>query len=1251
MSLKHESISILRHWLFEVDDLRRQISDGMTGSSSRVSVELLRSANRDLCKGLAEKFVEFTKRHNIGTDGDRENFWGEVLVWTLNLDSSIKPWSFFRKSFSQINEFDTSYNFDTRYNNFFETYYRNNTDENSTTMSELHYRTNFNDCFLLKFCNSKHSAFQLDIKDLTRTEICSVSCDGINEWRGKAVTFLSHLQSDIDAAWEPKHHDTFKELCKDYPAIEFCGNASENSQKVKAAFTQGLPWAFILYCFKNAKLIDQEVFVYFFPSQPPLGNRKYIDPLLATSFVLATSKELRDEEIELLLSVSAATQPKVAEFVVERFLNLRFLQSIVRVAKAAVFSRNFSHVTGSHVISNPNFAEQLVTNGRANLLSHFNAAKKKFDENFKAEVAYQKKTGPPPASIPWEPWNNVACLLSDSIERLENPRLDLSGINRFHGYLQARFDFIARAIEDTQDQPEPVFFIAELFNGFLEQEEFLDTLVADLGVRLANMKFVVRFEFGDNDSSQVFFRTFEQASESNEKETGCCYKNWVSEQKNTEIEQHDFLIGLPGGMIAAQAFYSLLENVIRNSVKYQSKLAMSEPYTLTIAIKDCERQKKEQDNRALENRYLIAIHDNWSTGDAGYEKVGRVIETPLVSAEGKPEKFGLGVQEMKLCAESLVTAEFESSLNETTRDGNRIVANGELSDRHQNLQIKAQETAAPLTFLLELEEPVLLGLVTNTSIGTPSCKSVVHVDNSVEVFKGKSAHMLVVDAQKQDELAEFLNMASAEDKNHRLLPCRVLVLGNGTHKLHKDLKPWVDRRRVHFLPCSTTYGIMFGRQDAIGTSVQIDANLDSDSSKTCCSIGWKDWWDIKNDSEKTAIERDKHRVLIASVAWLRAYKAKEMKCLADSADHRCAVKPWLLLIGFERSHEQIAAAWGAILAEFNTHSDIIKVIVRSSLKGGVAQTVAGSYDDSSLSFDESDPKAFINTHLNELDESVRKRLIVFDNHGKCFGKKWSHDAEKVCDFQTSVRYFQTFSGGTPDLYRILSRPPQTIFGFSFLIHSLVESCLTNVAIVDERLASDLMFGDADDGTTGNYFDNRLATHQKSRVFPIFTIASKSDTHLEHERHHYTPEHKSAYEKLVKTDACSKEGIAYPVLPNQSEMAELQILKLNNERQFELIKANELKPSDLLSCDVLIVHEGALDILQGKGGIEWKPEYDRFLYDIAPLVFRTSGRGRETKNFQKTVPFIEFHIVSSAVLTSRNKYGLIRGVLGATGQDI
>jgi hypothetical protein len=993
-----------------------------------------------------------------------------------------------------------------------------------------------------------------------------------------------------------------------------------------------LEWAIIW----NRAMNPDWTHIYFIPSASAA-------PVVSSGIVVARKGAFSSEQMRIVeAALTLVSSPCERSLYESDWLN-----ESRRTTKAAIFSRNFSHVTGSHVISNPDFAEQLVRNGRAELLSHFTATKGRFDANYKAEVAFETNHGPPLATDRWEPWNDVECLLSESIKQLRKPRLDLKAINRFHGYLQARFDFIARAIEDTHDRPEPVFFIAELFNGFLEQEEFLDTLVADLGIRLSNMKFEVKFELGDSNGSLEFVRTFEQALAN-----GDCRK-WVAKQGDVNIEQYDFMVGLPGGMIASQAFYSLLENVIRNSVKYQPKSIESEPYTLTVVVKDFEHRKKEQDDKTLpqapdgvlENRYLIAIHDNWSTGDVGYEKVKRVLETPLVSAEGKPEKLGLGVQEMKLCAESLVTAEFKSSFNRTELEGSRIVAKGKLSDSHQNLQIRASELADPLTFLLELVHPILLGLVTNTSTNTPSSRSIVRVESSVKpFFTGQSAHVLVVDAKKQDELADYLNMIIDKDKNHRLLPCRVLVLDNGRAKLHEGLKRWVAGRRVYFLSCATAYDILFDSHNASGTPAQKDTNLDIELSKTCCSIGWNDWWNKKIDAEKTSVEKDKLRVLIASVAWLRAYKTPEMKKPADSSDRPCAFKPWLLCIGFERTHAQVAEAWRGILAEFNEHSDLIKVIVRSSPKDGVAKTVDGSYIDSSLSFDENDPNAFINTHLNELDESVRKRLIVFDNHGRCFGKKWSHEAEKACDYQDSVRFFQTFSGGTPDLYRILSRPPKTIFGFSFLIHSLVESCLTNVAIVDERLAGDLMFGDAEDGTTGNDFDNRLATHQKSGVFPVFTMAPKSDARAGRTGH-FTPEHKSAFEKLVKTDVCSQEGIAYPVLPNQNDAAELQILKLNNDKQFELRKSGEL-----LKCDLLIVHEGALDILQGKDGIEWKREYDSFLYEIAPFVFRTSGRGRETKNFQTTVPFIEFHIVSSAVLTSRNKYGLIRGVFGTTGQE-
>lgn len=904
-------------------------------------------------------------------------------------------------------------------------------------------------------------------------------------------------------------------------------------------------------------------------------------------------------------------------------LILRLKSFTTRVARTAIVSRNFSHITGSHVISNPEFAMHLVANGREKLLESFENVKKIFTDSRAVEFEHAENDGPTRVGSRWDPWNAVSGLLDDKIKELKD-RVDLTAINRFHNYLQARFDFIAGAIEETNDQPEPVFFVSELLNGFLEQEEFLDTLVADLGVRLADMKFEVSFEFSGGDPVR-FWRKYSQIDNGN---------SWEPDPQNKrsgdQIENYDFMVGLPGGLIASQAFYSLLENVMRNSIKYQfQEITKDEPYTLSIAIKDADQRKAEQkqkerkeqiDPTRFEGRFLVEINDSWSKNEYGAKAVSKILGEPLVSSQGEPAKTGLGVQEMKLCAESLVSADFQTTLNRTEVTNGAVTATGMPADPHQDLFLGKGEVAAPLTFLLELEQPVLLGLVTEAF--ERADKGIICVAQDMKAFQGKSAHILVVDAAKQNDLVVFLN--ENNETHHRMLPCRVLVLGDENAELDSQLTEWVERRRrIHFLKCDTAYEGLFKSHGADPATPEATATDDED----------------QNRKQK---KKDQQDVLTAYDAWLRAYKGQSGNA-----------EPWLLCIGFEREFKQVQNAWNGVIDKFNAKSRIIKIAVRSKLRDVKAQIVGGSH---------SDPRLDDSLKLESLDVSLRQRLLVFDNHGRCFGNNWSLGSENEWDYRKSLRYYQRFSGGTPDLYRLLSHPPKSAFAFSFFIHSLVESCLTNVLIVDERLAGNLLFGDAD--RTNNQFNNDLAAHQKAGVFPIFTmkhspsrtdfIASENtetnDNNSDREGH-YTPEHKSTFEKIVACDEIrDREGIAYTSSGNQNCFgdncrcsAAVKLLIVDSNGNFEL--------DESLKFDVLVIHEGALDILKGKGGINWLKDQDHCLYEMAPILVRTSGRGRRTVNLNPTVPFIEFHIVSSAVLTSRNKYGLVRGLYGATGQDL
>ena len=84
----------------------------------------------------------------------------------------------------------------------------------------------------------------------------------------------------------------------------------------------------------------------------------------------------------------------------------------------------------------------------------------------------------------------------------------------------------------------------------------------------------------------------------------------------------------------------------------------------------------------------------------------------------------------------------------------------------------------------------------------------------------------------------------------------------------------------------------------------------------------------------------------------------------------------------------------------------------------------------------------------------------------------------------------------------------------------------------------------------------------------------------------------------------------------------------------------------------------MDILVAEG-VVWKGtekhEHEQLLmqlqalYQLAPMIIRTSGRGRKSRLLGEHLPFIEFTQVSSALLTARNKFSLVRAMLGSVGR--
>jgi hypothetical protein len=299
------------------------------------------------------------------------------------------------------------------------------------------------------------------------------------------------------------------------------------------------------------------------------------------------------------------------------------------------------------------------------------------------------------------------------------------------------------------------------------------------------------------------------------------------------------------------------------------------------------------------------------------------------------------------------------------------------------------------------------------------------------------------------------------------------------------------------------------------------------------------------------------------------------------------------------------------------------------------------------------------------DDTSDKNTLVFDNHGNCFPE--AYRLQKATSLQKSTRFYQKLSGSvSPDLFRMLSRPPQDKFSFRFFIYSLVESCLTNVVVVDERLAWSLVEGYGIDEPNCNFAQD-LLEHQKAGIFPVFRFRQGETPNAENATADedqsigfYNSVHKDRLDECLgaSRSTLQNEGISFAATANGS--SSLGLITPSGSNPGEAV-GFEILP-DIKDADVILIHEGAMDILTDQMGVKWvgidkveehKKQHEKqlqALYQLAPIIIRTSGRGRKSKLLGEHLPFIEFGQVSSSLLTARNKFALVRGLLGSVGSE-
>jgi hypothetical protein len=964
--------------------------------------------------------------------------------------------------------------------------------------------------------------------------------------------------------------------------------------------------------FWNRLISAKWKYLYYIPSA--IGTEKAKGGL-----VLATQKELPNHSV--LYAKAAITILSAGPE--RKSLEVEWRKELQRAARAAVFARNFSHITGSHIVSNPEFRHSLAGN---ELMYDFRRRLEQNIDNFKAAENNLLKFMFDDNKSPEHAFSAAAKELEDVRDKLGTGEVLLENTRRFHEYLQGRFDFIARAIDDLKDQNEPVWFVKDLLEGFLNQTAYLDNLVADVGLRRADMEIYLRIcaEDNKNDYDKYVARWAPQA----EATDGIHYPLeviWEEEESgNPGVRKRpEKMVSLPGGMGSAHAFYSLLENIIRNSAKYgtlkKGRAKLEEKYKLTLQI---SQMSGKDGNPAYQ---LISIWDNYSL--AAYKEAETYIETYIqiqarleknfVRDDGQAEGDDLGMMEMQACAKFLCRE--NEGLYPGGRPKHLINENASLDERRRfNLWTSSLKESQridpqnpPLVFQMAFNKTTLMACCTpKAKDQTNNRKSeLICWFEEIGTVRDFSPFLLVLDGSQP---SSDIVVALAQDQT--AYPQRIVVVCTDKDRLIEWTKS-------------------LGRK-SLGESRlphrRIVCLLDKDIYKDIFSAP-------QNYHEEDAI-------LAGYKAWLKAWKPPpQYPNPANPAGKKSS--QWHLWIGLQRQGTQVQEAWENADKYFSDDS-LVRVMVASfSAKDNApfkTKSTETIYEDGEERYWEDERKA----------PASHKKALVFDNHGHCFqGAQIGVDSLAI-----STRFYQKLSGSvSPDLFRLLSSPPQDKFSFRFFLYSLVESCLTNVLIVDERLAMTLL---ESNGVTNDNFSSDLLEHQNAGIYPVFRFRCKTDLPNDKKIGFYTQRHRERLDAIIANqisesdpkDITEHEGVILAANEKSDIKGEYKLLTPVSKKKLML--------SNYKKVDVILIHEGAMDVLVAEG-VKWEGTENRkqllkqlqALYQLAPMIIRTSGRGRKSKLLGEHLPFIEFTQVSSALLTARNKFSLVRALLGSVGRTM
>jgi len=896
------------------------------------------------------------------------------------------------------------------------------------------------------------------------------------------------------------------------------------------------------------------------------------------------------------------------------------LEFRANLAKASIMSRNFSHNVGSHALANPSIYDFL------NLT-------------------------PQPGK-------------EQTVDRRAATAESVSRLKTFHGYAQGRLDFMARAMTGSGERPEPLFFVGDVLNGFLRQGVLLNALLEDGGYDASQLEFEVEIATGSSEQSEVLFKWND-------------HELRFIPTKSGEFE--DVLVGIPGGKIACHALYAFLENVLRNAVKYRRIQSSTRTLHLLLHLDKCKavRTNPESTSELDEiDAWNLRITDNISL-DTDFEvstRIRRYINSPLISdAEGTQfPVHGHGIQEMKVCAEILAggasgirfPADGDDASEQNSKDcGSNyeyrkylqryFEADNLHGDAHDSGRVRINSRQAlrcyssehngqrNLVYSLLFPKPTLLGIV---SLGKQLDEPTAFPAESIKCFDDLNAmaktgvHLgLILDVKQDSDDDAVKDVLQKVAVLHPALPFRLMVLTARPETWRNYLTAQNEACLVRPPDSPFICGkhIPAQRLRVVDAMAELIHGCDLTTFPNCIQ-------DLSSFQSFGAVGCDAF-VLWAYDLWIRTFKP-----LAD------ATSAWKLCIGFDCDSRRIlgddghsvwgdgVARWGKQQSGANTS---VAILVKTRDSGSIT-SANWPIEANGVATD---------TRVLPWNE-----LLVIDHHGIILAdlnKSW---------LKNGPRFYQAVGLDTSlDLFQAIENPPASPFGFAFLILALVEAALTQVVVLDERVAqatirpNGLLASSSDNPQNGGPL-----VFQKAGIYPLYSFKRDGESWTIQQLEDHGA-------RKAPSGSPPQRSIPYGFLSTPIADAALKISQfmkkylgcdyaavwekeglILRETGSEARSAYEVQGGaevELIRADVLLIHEGITDVLQDSG--RWSAEDGCGLYDCAPTVVRTSGRGQDSRYLPHFLPFVEFNEISGNIYGNLNKLALVKALLGAAGEEI